>query len=213
MFSYQYKLGGLGGDFYDFIPLRNDNLGIVIADVSGKSIPSAILMATARSVLRAQAENIDHPVEVIERVNQILCRDTREEEFVTMVYATLDPKRNRLTYTNAGHNPPILVRNGEVRLLKTGGMILGFLEDAEYDEYKIQLMPGDTLFFYTDGATEAKNGDDKQFGIQRLHQVVRDNASLEAEAINNKILAAIHAFVGGETLNDDMTMVTVKVVE
>jgi len=213
IFSYQYELGGLGGDFYDFIPLRNDNTGIVIADVSGKSIPSAILMATARSVLRAQAANIDHPVEVVERVNQILCRDTREEEFVTMVYAKLDPKRNRLIYTNAGHNPPILVRDGEVMLLETGGMIVGFLEDAEYDEDKIQLVSGDTLFFYTDGATEAKNGDGEYFGVERLHQVIQDNASLEAEAINNKVLAAVHAFVGGETLSDDMTMVTMKVVE
>ncbi len=213
MFSYQYKLGGLGGDFYDFIPLRNSNLGIVIADVSGKSVPSAILMATARSVLRAQAENIGHPDEVIERVNQILCRDTREEEFVTMVYATLDPKCNRLIYTNAGHNPPLLVRNGEVTLLETGGMIVGFLEDAEYDEDKKQLMPGDTLFFYTDGATEAKNANGEEFGVQHLHQVVQDNASLEAEAVNNKVLAAVHTFVGGETLNDDMTMVTVKVIE
>ena len=204
---------GIGGDFYDFIPISERHLGITIADVVGKGVPSAILMAEARAALRAQVENIHHPDEIIERVNRTLYRDTRPTEFVTMVYCRLDVNQKNLAYTNAGHNPPVLVRDGELTLLEKGGTILGFLEDAEYEEERIQLMPGDLLFLYTDGITEVKPIDrEEQFGEERLHKILQENAWMGANEIKEKVLQRIHAFVGGEPLNDDLTMLVVKVL-
>ena len=205
---------GIGGDFYDFIPISERHLGIAIADVVGKGVPSAILMAEARAALRAQVENIHHPDEIIERVNRTLYRDTRPTEFVTMVYCRLDINQKKLAYTNAGHNPPVLVRDGELTLLEKGGPILGFLEDAEYEEERIQLMPGDLLFLYTDGITEIKPiGGNGQFGEERLHRILQDNAWMGANEIKEKVLQEIHTFVGGEPLDDDLTMLVVKVLD
>ena len=203
---------GIGGDFYDLIPISEQHLGIVIADVIGKGIPSAILMSETRAALRAQVNNIHHPDEIIERVNQTLHRDTRPTEFVTMFYARLDTKRKSLRCTNAGHNPPIRVRNGELTLLEKGGPILGFIEDAEYEDERIDLMPGDIVFLYTDGVTEARNPDSQEmFGVEQLHQVVIDNAGLAAQDIIEQVLDAVHKFVKGEPLDDDITMLVLKV--
>ncbi|MBM3242420.1 GAF domain-containing protein [Candidatus Poribacteria bacterium] len=204
---------GIGGDFYDFIPISKRYLGIVIADVVGKGVPSAILMAEARAALRAQVENIQHPDEIIERVNRTLYRDTRPTEFVTMVYCRLDINQKTLAYTNAGHNLPVLVRDGELTLLEKGGTILGFLEDVEYEEERLQLMPGDLLFLYTDGITEVKSiSGDEQFGEERLHRILQENARMGANEIKEKVLQEIHNFVGGEPLDDDLTMLVVKVL-
>ena len=203
---------GIGGDFYDLIPISEQHFGIVIADVIGKGIPSAILMSETRAALRAQVNNIHHPDEIIERVNQILHRDTRPTEFVTMFYARLDTNRKNLIYTNAGHNPPIRVRNGELTLLEEGGPILGFIEDSEYEDERIDLMPGDVVFLYTDGVTEARNPDSQEmFGVEQLHQVVIDNAGLAAQDIIEQVLDAVHTFVKGEPLDDDITMLVLKV--
>ncbi|MFQ6044124.1 MAG: SpoIIE family protein phosphatase, partial [Candidatus Poribacteria bacterium] len=204
---------GIGGDFYDFIPISEKHLGIAIADVVGKGVPSAILMAEARAALRAQVENIHHPDEIIERVNRTLYRDTRPTEFVTMFYCRLDINQKTLAYTNAGHNPPVLVRDGKLTLLQTGGVILGFIEEAEYEEERVQLMPGDLLFLYTDGITEVKPIDrDEQFGEERLHKILRENAWMGADEMKEKVLQEIHTFIGGEPLNDDLTMLVVKVL-
>jgi len=205
---------GIGGDFYDFIPISDRYLGIVIADVVGKGIPSAILMSEARAALRAQVENISHPDEIIERVNRTLHRDTRPTEFVTMFYCRLDIERQTLVYTNAGHNPPVLIRNGELRLLQEGGTILGFMEDTEYEDERIQLMPSDLLFLYTDGITEVKSIDtDEEFGAKRLHQILQENTWMGANEIKEKVLKEIHDFVGGEPLDDDLTMLVLKVLK
>ncbi|MBC8234529.1 SpoIIE family protein phosphatase [bacterium] len=204
---------GIGGDFYDFIPISERYLGIAIADVVGKGVPSAILMSETRAALRAQVENIHHPDEIIERVNRTLYRDTRPTEFVTMFYCRLDINQKTLAYTNAGHNPPVLVRDGELMLLQKGGTILGFMEDAEYEEERIQLMPGDLLFLYTDGITEVKpiNGDE-HFGEERLHKILQENAWMGANEIKEQIFQEIHTFVGGEPLDDDLTMLVLKVL-
>jgi serine phosphatase RsbU (regulator of sigma subunit)/ligand-binding sensor protein len=203
---------GIGGDFYDFIPISPRHLGIVIADVVGKGVPGAILMAETRAALRAQVENINHPDEIIERVNQTLHRDTRPTEYVTLFYCRLNTIHKTLHYTNAGHNPPVLVRNGELTLLDKGGPILGFIEDVEYEEGKIALAPGDLLFLYTDGITEVKPiGGNEMFTDERLHKILRENARMGANEIKEKVLSEVHEFIGGDPLDDDLTMLVVKV--
>jgi len=130
----------VGGDFYDFISLADSHLGIVIADVSGKGIPSALLMASTRASLRAYLEDPHTVKETIARLNHVLYRDIEADQFVTLFYGTLDTQNGTFIYTNAGHNPPILFRNNETSLLDKGGMILGILPESKYEEEEIQLM-------------------------------------------------------------------------
>ena len=141
----------LGGDFYDFFPLPYDNLGLAIADVSGKGVPASLIMASVRAALRAQVDNLYYIDEVVRRINHMLCRETRTTEFVTLLYGVLDIPNKRLTYCNAGHPPIMLLRDGVVSELSTGNMVLGVSCDEPYAQNIMHLEAGDTLLLYTDG--------------------------------------------------------------
>src|SRR5437762_1344346 len=139
----------LGGDLYDFIPLPDDNVGMVIADVSGKGVPASLIMASVRAALRAQVDNVYYLYEVMRRINVMLCRDTEDVEFVTLFYGVYDARIKRLTYCNAGHPPPFLLRGGKIIELGSDNMVLGVNPDEPYTQSIIDLKSADQLLIYT----------------------------------------------------------------
>jgi phosphoserine phosphatase RsbU/P len=202
----------LGGDFYDFLELPGGHLGLPIADVSGKGVPASLLMASVRSSLRTWADTLYHLDDIVGRVNRQLCRDTLSHEFVTLFYGVFSPDARQLTYCNAGHDPPLLVREGQIQRLEVGGMLLGTLSDATYQRAVVDIQPGDVMLFYTDGAIGALNFADQAFGRERLCESLLRYAGLNGEVIAPNILWDVRRFAGLAELNDDITMVTVQVV-
>lgn len=200
----------LGGDFYDFIPLPDDNVGLVMADVSGKGVPASLIMASVRAALRAHVDNVYYLYEVLGRVNRMLCRDTRPEEFVTLFYGVLDARNRRLTYCNAGHPPGILLRDGKQIELGSDNMVLGVNPDEKYTQSIIDLKADDALLLYTDGLTDAANLHYHRYGRNRLNEAFK-NAE-RAQTIADGILWDLRKFVGlSAKSTDDVTMIVAKV--
>ena len=200
----------VGGDFFDFIPLGPDRWGLAIADVVGKGVPGAILMATTRAILRAEASSGRRPAEVIEGTNRLLSNDVKPDQFVTLAYAVLDVRVGSLTYCNAGHNPPLVFRGDHITELDKGGLVLGALEDEVYEEERIVLSPGDVVVFYTDGLTEAENRRERMFGRPRLDRTVRRHQGRSARHILRAIRDALRAFTLGAPQSDDFTSFVLK---
>ena len=198
----------LGGDFYDFIPLPDDNLGLVMADVSGKGVPASLIMASVRAALRAHVDNTYYLYEVVRRVNVMLCRDTRPEEFVTLFYGVLDARNRRLTYCNAGHPPGLLRRGDQLIELASDNLVLGVNPDEEYKQAVIDLKTDDVLLLYTDGLNDAVNFKGERFGRQRLNDAFH-NAE-RAETVAQSILWDLRKFVGLSKATDDVTMIVTK---
>jgi len=203
----------VGGDFYDFIP-GNGKLGMVIADVSGKSVPAALFMALSRTIVRINATHHEKGTDVLEDANNMICADSREGMFVTLFYGVLDGNSRSLVYANAGHPPPLLMRSSSdvFEKLEVTGIALGAIGGAKYDERRVDLSPGDVLVLYTDGVNEAENSNSEQYGIERFHCVVRGSCHLSAQRILDKILGDISQFCEGQAQFDDITMVVVKAV-
>jgi sigma-B regulation protein RsbU (phosphoserine phosphatase) len=202
----------LGGDFFDFIPLPDDNLGIAIADVSGKGVPASLIMASVRAFLRGQVDNVYYLYEVVHRINLMLCRDTKLGEFVTLFYGVLDARNLRFTYCNAGHPPAMLLRDGKVTELSGDNMVLGVSAEEPYKQFLIQLKKGDALLFYTDGVTDAMNFSDERFGRQRLLDAFREAGDASADIISQHVLWQIRKFVGLAKRTDDITMIVARIV-
>jgi phosphoserine phosphatase RsbU/P len=203
----------LGGDYFDFIPLPYDNLGIVIADVSGKGVPASLIMATVRSALRAQVDNVYYLSEVLRRMNLMLCRDTQNTEFVTLFYGVLDARNKRLTYCNAGHHPAMLLREGQLRELgagNEGSIVLGVLENEAFKQNFIDLKTGDDLLLFTDGLIEARNFGEEQYGKQRIIDSLKKPAP-NADGTAKNILWDLRRFTGFKRNDDDVTIVTARV--
>jgi sigma-B regulation protein RsbU (phosphoserine phosphatase) len=199
----------LGGDFYDLLALPNDNLGLVVADVSGKGVPASLIMASVRAALRAHVDNVYYLYEVIRRVNLMLYRDTRPEEFVTLFYGVLDTRNRRLTYCNAGHPPGLLMRDGKLIELGSDNMVLGVNPDEQYKQSVIDLKVGDTLLLYTDGLTDAANFKSERYGRQRLNEAFKP--ADKAETIAQAILWDMRKFQGLAKATDDVTMIVTKI--
>ena len=201
----------VGGDYYDFIELPDHQIGIAIADVAGKGVPAALIMATFRAALRTQVRNDFAIRQIIRKVNFLLWESTADSQFVTAVYGVLDTTSGRFTYTNAGHNPPLLFRvDGSVVELNRGGPALGVFDTADYEEAIVDLLPGDALLLYTDGVIEAANEDSKEFGVKRLQQTVVVTSELSAFKTVRAILDATRAFSGTDSFADDFTLVVIK---
>jgi len=203
----------LSGDFYDFVEMPGERLGIAVCDVVGKGARASLLMASIRSSLRAHVANGRSIGGVIEGVNRALAAETVCGDFATLFYGVLDPDSRRLTYVNAGHCPPLLVRNGRVRYLSTGGMLLGVDPDAPIRVRSLALRHGDVLLAYTDGLTEAVSFSGEQFGAARLERSLRDaaGAGLSAEMIARQLLWDMRCFAGLRDRADDLTMVALRV--
>lgn len=204
----------VGGDYYDFIPIVENQIGVAIGDVAGKGIPAALIMASFRASLKAEIRNNYAIRTICFKVNNLLYESLERENYVTAVYGVLDIKNKVFTFSNAGHNPPILRRKeGKIRYLTEGGLALGVIQNSEYKERVLNLKPGDVILFYTDGVTEAKNESDEEFGTKRLEKILSDNPDLKARELQDKIYQEVRSFTGTESREDDLTMIIIKVLE
>ena len=202
----------VGGDYYDFIKVSDSRLGLAIADSSGKGIPAALLMAGFRMSLLAEIRNEFAIRAVMRKVNGLLHESIERDKFVTAFYGVLDYRNKMLIFSNAGHNPPFLVRgDGTIEQLLDGGVALGVLPDATYEERPIALLPGDVLFFYTDGVSEAESPTGEQYGQWRLEQKVAEMRDLGAQAILDGVVADVLRWAGERGQSDDLTLMVVKV--
>ena len=204
----------VGGDYYDFITMEEGRLGVVIADVSGKGIGGAMLMANTQALVNAHAQRKVRTKNAIASINSALYASTEPEKFVTMFYGVLNTNTGFLTYTNAGHNHPFIYRatSDKPKALDAGGMVLGAVGDTEYSEGRAKLAGGDILILYSDGVTEARNEDDELFGEERLHEIVYDymeknSGSISAQKLLSQIYDAVREFASGMLLTDDLTIV------
>jgi sigma-B regulation protein RsbU (phosphoserine phosphatase) len=203
----------IGGDFYDYIPISRGSWGLVIADVSGKGMPAAIFMGLSRTIVRASATDNLSAAAAIKQANELICRDSTSGMFVTLFYAILDVKERKLRYVNAGHNPPLLIRNGgEVELLRARGIALGVTHYIDLQEAERTLQPGDTIVFYTDGVTEAINTEEEAFGERRLIETVSSQRHRSAREIISRVEEEVMSFAGGQPQFDDITMMVLKVL-
>jgi sigma-B regulation protein RsbU (phosphoserine phosphatase) len=200
----------LGGDFLDYIVLPYDNVGLAIADVSGKGIPASLTMAAVRAALRAQVDNVYYLYEVIRRINIMCWRDAKVGEFVTLFYGVLDATNRRLTYCNAGHPPGLLLRDGAITELGAENMVLGVDPEQTYTQKLIDLRTGDFLLLYTDGLPDAMNFQHQTYGRQRLMEVFVKGGPT-AEAVAQNILWDMRRFAGIQKPTDDVTMIVVRV--
>lgn len=201
----------LAGDFFDFIELPDNNLGLVVADVSGKGVPASLIMASVRAALRAQVDNVYYLYEAIRRLNIMLWRDTKPTEFVTLIYGVYDAKTHRLTYCNAGHPPALLLRKGEVRELPSDNMVLGIEPNEKYRQDFVDLEPGDAILMYSDGLPDAMNFDKEPYGKDRILTAFRSSGGNSAQEIADHLLWDVRRFVGLTSRSDDLTMIVMKV--
>jgi len=202
----------IGGDFYDFIPIPNDHLGITVADGAGKGIPGAMLQAMTRSALKVQVTTAYHVCDIITKLNEHLVAETAASLFVTLFYGALDIPGHLFTYTSAGHPPGLLLRGQECLELHTGGLILGVNPGETYSEAQVQLHPGDVLALYSDGVTEAMDHNNELFGLARLREELRGSRDRSAVDIVECIYQAVTAFTGGRPLLDDFTLLILRVL-
>jgi sigma-B regulation protein RsbU (phosphoserine phosphatase) len=203
----------LGGDFYDFIALGDHSVGLTVADVVGKGLPASLLMASVRASMRAQADNVYDLDEIVARVNKSMSADMRSNEFITLWYGVLDYKNKQLTYCSAGHDPAILLRNGQLRELGVGGMVIGVDPEQRYDKEVVQLQKGDILWIYTDGVPDAMNYTGEKFGKTRMRESLLKYQKESAEQICRQMLWETRRFVGLNRRTDDTTIVVIKVTE
>ncbi|MFQ5451478.1 MAG: GAF domain-containing SpoIIE family protein phosphatase [Nitrospinaceae bacterium] len=203
----------VGGDFYDFIPLKNNRLGMVLGDVSGKGVSAALYMARLLSDFRYLSQMDPDPVMVLKQINRILCERSRQGMFATAIFLLLEMDRCRLRIANAGH-PPLLIRGPENRTIekgRAGGVPLGILPNAEYLAEDIPLESGNLVFLFTDGATEAYNPKREHFGLSRLQQVLTHNTNSVTKLIG-QLQAEIERFTHNAPQQDDLTFLTFKVL-
>ncbi len=200
----------VGGDFYDYIELPDGRLLVTICDVMGKDVPASLRMASLRASLRAYSESFETLDKLVVSLNQAFCRDNNTGDFATLFASVYDPRNSSLTYCNAGHNPPILVRDGQNCYLPEGGMILGVMPENEYNAYEIPLNTGDLLLLYTDGLAEAVNFERESFGTDRLVQACISSASMNAKDAARNILWSMRKFTGLTMRFDDTALVVIK---
>jgi serine phosphatase RsbU (regulator of sigma subunit) len=199
----------VGGDFYDFLPCADGRLSLVIGDVSGKGIPAALLMATVHTMLRVATQEMTAPSEVLARVNALLAAEVPAGMFVTCFMALLDPASGCLRYANAGHEPPFLQHEGSATELWATGMPLGMMPGTHYEEYEIELAPGDGLLFYSDGLVEAHNPRHEMFGFPRLQRLLAEQTN--GASLIDVMLSELKGFTGEEwEQEDDVTLLALQ---
>lgn len=216
--SYYEAAKEVGGDYYDFVEVDKDSLGIVVADVSGKGVPGSLIMTMIRTALRTEARGVKSASEVLARLNDFVVKDMKKGMFVTIFYVIIDSKKRRLNYASAGHNPMILYRQSTQKTyyLNPKGFPVGIsLPDADLfknsiESDTIQLAEDDILLIYTDGITEAMNNQRELFGEEKLLEVIRDNSDLQVDAFIEKIQEEIYSFTEGYEQNDDITLLAIK---
>jgi phosphoserine phosphatase RsbU/P len=198
---------GVGGDCFDAIAFSRTRLALSIADVVGKGIPAALLMSNLQAAVRAFATEAARPGELCQQVNRILCGNIAEGRFISFFYCVIDSDLGVLTYANAGHYLPILIRaNGQVERLDLGGAVLGVFPDAPYEQGQVSMTGGDRLILFTDGITEARSTADEEFGEARLIDLAVTNRACSAPALQARLADAVACFSAG-TFRDDATLI------
>ena len=200
----------VGGDYFDVLKLDENRLAICIADVSGKGVPAALLMANVQASLRASVRDLDSPAGVCSIINGMLCQSIAADRFVTFFCGVLDSSSRNFRYCNAGHPYPILVSSGAVRTLQQGGAVLGVFPSWKYEEWSVELSSGDRLLLFTDGITEADGPQGEEFGMERVATFAKTHASDSAAKINEQLLAEVTKFCGGQ-FRDDATLLVLAV--
>ncbi len=202
----------VAGDYYDFIPVGSDDLGLVIADVTDKGAPAALFMVFSNSIVRASLHPDIAPAESIQNANRLVTNKSPNAMFVTLVYVLLNPQTGQAVYVNAGHNPPLYYQAGDNSLqqLSRTGMVLGIDPDTTFFQRSIILAPGDFIFLYTDGLVDAIDSGSQPFGIERLEKVLIENRLNAAEIIVNRIEEALRQYSVDTTPFDDVTLLMVK---
>lgn len=202
----------VGGDFYDFFKIDTDRLGFVIADVSGKGVPAAIFMAISRTVIRAIALTENSAAKCMQRSNSILCQESVNDMFVTVFYGILNIHTGIVTYCNAGHNPPILMKKDSTSSFVplTNDLILGAVAETTYHEKELKLSPGDNLFLYTDGVTEAMNPTNELYSEKRLLDNCKKLAGKSPKEVVDHITETVGEFVVGAVQSDDITLLSIS---
>jgi sigma-B regulation protein RsbU (phosphoserine phosphatase) len=205
----------VGGDFYDFIPLpagpEGPRLGIVIADVAGKGVPAALFMAMCRTLLRSVAISRIDPGRTLERLNAILHTDTETDLFISLFYALWEPAAGKLSFANAGHNPPLLFTPEQpARIVGEHGMVLNVEQDAVYETHQLDCSADQMLLLYTDGVTEATNSDGELFDVHRLEHLVLGMDQWKAQQVVDRIAERVRLFTSEPELSDDLTAIAIK---
>jgi len=202
----------VGGDYYDYLPFPDGRIGLLVGDVAGKGMPASLLMSSLQARVQVLFEDGDELARKIGRLNKTVSANCPDNRFITFFMSILDPKTGELVYTNAGHNPPVVVRaGGEFEMLKgAGGVILGILPMATYQEARVTLNPGDTLILFSDGVTEAANPQDDEFGEERLGALVAGMKDRSAEEMVQAIHEAVTGFTEGAPAADDITVVVAR---
>ena len=209
--AYNFSTEEVSGDYYDFVNLYEDHLGIVIADVSGKGVPAALLMAFLRASLRAAIHTGYAPNISMAKVNNLLWESIENNQYVTAFYGALDATNRTLAYANAGHNPPLMMDSeGHARFIERGGIPLGMFRDTRYYEYYLPVQAGQIILLYTDGITEATDEEGAEYGRQRLEEKVREGRELSARKLIDFLHADVLDWTGGRGATDDVTFVVIK---
>ncbi|WP_446831956.1 PP2C family protein-serine/threonine phosphatase [Candidatus Foliamicus sp.] len=205
----------VGGDFFDIIRLEDGRIGIAIADVSDKGIPAALFMMSSRTLLKGAALGCEDPATVVAVVNEQLNDGNEANMFVTLFYAVYDPATGRVHYANGGHNPPLIVHpDGSSSLLPlTEGVALGVVPNFDFGSGQITLKPGEALFLYTDGVSEAENADSEEYGMERLQAVFAGSPPESARAANDAVFASVRGFAGDRSQSDDITCLVLRRTE
>jgi phosphoserine phosphatase RsbU/P len=199
----------VGGDYFDFL-LEGDDLLFALGDVSGKGTGAALLMTVLRASVRAHWAELA-PAEAMARINRTVVQNVPSNKYITFFLGRLEPQAGRVTYVNAGHNPPLLVRSdGRLEMLEEGGVVLGLFESTPYAQGVTTLSPGDTLVVFSDGVTETFNSRDEEFGDARVGDIIRRGRSLAAARLQSEILRELEAFSGGQKATDDRTLIILK---
>jgi sigma-B regulation protein RsbU (phosphoserine phosphatase) len=200
----------VGGDLVDCVPIDDRRFGIVLGDVAGKGLPAALLMAKLQATVRALASESPSLATLGEQTNRILCRDGLSNRFATMVYVNVTANSGSVAVLNAGHPPPLVLRNGRVEELPRGAIAMGILPDARFFETPVELGDGDALVIFSDGVTEAMNVSDEFFGDERLRGRLLGLGGMDASGIGTEVVADVDEFVGDTRPHDDLSLVVLR---
>ncbi len=206
----------VSGDYFDYIHVDQDRLGVAIADVSGKGVPASLIMAICRSVLRAEAARNPSPADVLRKVNRQLYPDIKEDMFISMAYLVLDHQHDGVTLARAGHDAPLLYQRESQTItpIKSPGMVVGIDSGSVFDrltvDFSVPLQRNDCLVLYTDGVTETLNSEGDEYGVDRMMQSVRASANDGAQAIVKTIIEDVREFTGSVPQNDDITVIAIR---
>jgi serine phosphatase RsbU (regulator of sigma subunit) len=202
----------VGGDYYDFLDLGEQRVGLVVGDVSGKGIAAALMMAGLQASLRSQsAIAADQPQTLLRLANRLFYENTNDNSYATLFFAEYDDRSRRLRYSNCGHLTPVLLRSGErVEALEPTSTVLGLFDDLESRIGEVQLHSGDVFLIYTDGITEALNESGEEFGTERLLSTLRRSSDLPAKKLLEMVIDEVQKFSSNEQQRDDMTLIVAK---